>query len=128
MDFRNPPDEVIRKLLETSRTVAVVGLSPRPERPSHRVAAFLIGKGCRVFGVRPGVKHVLGSPCYSRLRDIPEKIDVVDVFRRSEAVPEHAEEAVALGVSVLWLQLGVIHQEAALRAKRAGLTVVMDRC
>jgi len=126
--FQNPNDEEIRALLERARTIAVVGLSPRPVRDSHAIARFLIEKGYRVFGVRPGCDEILGRPCYPMLGDVPEKIDLVDVFRRSQFVPGHVEEAIASGAAALWLQLGVIHEGAALRAKGQGLTVVMNRC
>jgi hypothetical protein len=126
--FRNPSDEEIRALLERSRTIAVVGLSPRPERDSNRIARYLIEQGYRVLGVRPGYEEILGRPCYPKLADVPEKIDLVNVFRRPVFVPGHAAEAVSARAGALWLQLGVIHQQAALVAKQAGMTVVMDRC
>ena len=127
-DFQNPSDPEIRALLEHARTIAVVGLSPRPARDSHAIARFLIEKGYRVFGVRPGCEEILGRPCYPKLSDVLEKIDLVDVFRRSEFVPGHVEEAIAAGAKALWLQLGVVHEAAALRAREQGLTVVMNRC
>jgi hypothetical protein len=126
--FHNPSDEEIRALLERSRIIALVGLSPRPERDSNRIARYLIEQGYRVLGVRPGYEEILGRPCYPKLADVPEKIDLVNVFRRPVFVPGHAAEAVSAGAGALWLQLGVIHQQAALAAKHAGMTVVMDRC
>jgi uncharacterized protein len=121
-------DADIRDILKRYRTFAVVGLSPRPDRDSHMVARFLQEHGYRVIPVRPGVDALLGEKCYPSLRDIPEKVEVVDLFRRSEAVPPFVEDAISIGAAVVWMQLGVIHEEAARRARDAGLQVVMDRC
>ena len=126
--FANPPDDVIREILATPRTIAVVGCSSNPLRDSHDIARLLQRRGHRVIPVNPAETAVLGERCWPALRDVPEKIDVVDVFRRSEFVAEIARDAVAVGARVLWLQLGVIDETAALEARRAGLTVVMDRC
>ena len=128
MLFQNPTDAEIRDILKKTRTIAVVGLSPRPERDSHRIASFLIREGYTVFGVRPGVHQILGRPCYPRLQEVPEPVDLVDVFRRPSAVAQHAEEAIAIAARTLWLQLGVVDEKAALRAAQAGLAVVMNRC
>ena len=122
------PSADTREILKEFRTFAVVGLSPRPHRDSHIVARFLQEHGYRVIPVNPGAESILGEKCYGSLRDIPEKVEVVDVFRRSDAVPPLVEEAVAIGAKVIWMQLGVVHEEAAERARRAGLLVVMDRC
>jgi predicted CoA-binding protein len=124
----NPSDERIRELLERSRTIAVVGLSPRPARPSHQVARYLIAAGYRVVPVNPGHAEILGLPCYPDLKAVPESIDIVDCFRRSDQVSAIAEDAVAVGAKVLWLQLGVVNGVAAEFAAQAGLAVVMDRC
>jgi predicted CoA-binding protein len=126
--FENPPDETIRDILAKPRTVAVVGCSPDPIRDSHRIARLLRDKGHRVIPVNPEASEVLGETCYPSLRDIPEPIDMVDVFRRSEFVSGVADEAMEIGAKILWLQLGVIDVDAAQRAEAAGLTVVMDRC
>ncbi len=120
--------EETREILKSFRTFAVVGLSPRPDRDSHIVARFLLERGYRVIPVRPGVDRILGERCYASLREVPEKVEVVDIFRRSEMVPPVVEEAIAVGAKVIWMQLGVIHEEAAERARNAGLQVVMDRC
>jgi predicted CoA-binding protein len=126
--FRNPPDAVIRAILAAPKTFAVVGCSPDPTRDSHRIARLLQQRGHRVIPVNPRADVVLGERCRPSLAAVGEPIDVVDVFRRPEAVPAIVDDAIAAGASVVWLQLGVVHEEAALRAQRAGLTVVMDRC
>ena len=126
--FANPPDDVIREILSTPKTIAVVGCSANPRRDSHDIARLLQRRGHRVIPVNPAETDVLGERCWPTLRDVPEPIDVVDVFRRPEFVAEVARDAIAVGARVLWLQLGVIDETAALEARRAGLTVVMDRC
>jgi predicted CoA-binding protein len=118
----------IKSILEESKTVAVVGLSPREERDSHRVAKYLQGQGYRIIPVNPNAEEILGERSYPDLGSVPEPIDIVDVFRRSEAVPEIVEEAIKVGARTVWMQQGVIHEEAAAHAREAGLQVVMDRC
>ncbi len=118
----------IKNILKESQTIAVVGLSPRAERDSHRVAKYLQSQGYRIIPVNPSADEILGERSYPDLASIPEPIDVVDVFRRSEAVPEIVEEAIKVGARTVWMQEGVIHEEAAARASEAGLQVVMDRC
>jgi predicted CoA-binding protein len=118
----------LRALLERARSVAVVGLSADPMRDSHGVAAYLKSQGYRILPVHPGLDRVLGEPCYARLADLPETPDVVDVFRRSDHVPEIVEQTIAIAAPVLWLQKGVVHVESAERARDAGIDVVMDRC
>ncbi len=115
-------------ILKDARTVAVVGLSPDPSRPSHVVASYLKRQGYRIIPVNPTVSEVLGERSYPDLRSVPEPVDVVDVFRRPEHVPAIVEEAIAIGAKAVWLQEGVVHEEAAQRARQAGLRVVMDRC
>ena len=122
------PDDSYLTILRTARTVAVVGLSPNPERPSHRVARYLQGQGYRIVPVNPTVESVLGERSYPSLAEIPEPVDVVDVFRRSEEVQPLVEEAVRIGAKVVWMQEGVVHEEEAATARAAGLAVVMDRC
>ena len=119
---------VIRRILDTARTIAVVGLSPNPLRPSYFVAFYLQRHGYRIVPVNPNETEILGEPCYPSLSAIPFPVDVVDVFRRSEFVPAIATEAVAIGAKALWLQFGVISAEGAAIAERGGLLVVMDRC
>lgn len=122
--------EVIGKLLADAKTVAVVGCSPKTERASHRVAAYLQRVGYRMIPVNPGQNEILGERCYSSLADIPKEVivDIVDVFRRSETVPPITEAAIERGTRALWLQIGVIHPEAERQAAEAGLIVVSDRC
>jgi uncharacterized protein len=116
------------EILQSARTVAVVGLSGKRYRPSYGVAEYLKREGYRVIPVNPEETEVLGEKCYPDLDSVPGEIDVVDVFRRSEFMPEIVEAAIRKGVKVIWMQEGVIHEEAARRAREAGLTVVMDRC
>lgn len=119
---------VIERLVRESRTVAVVGLSDRPGRPSLGVARYLVRAGLTVYPVNPALSSWEGLTAYKSLSDVPGPIDVVDVFRRPEFVPEVAREAVAVGAGALWMQLGVISEEAATIASEGGLDVVMDRC
>jgi predicted CoA-binding protein len=130
--FENPSPQAIGALLRRARTVAVVGLSPNENRPSHRVARAMQGFGWRIVPVRPAVSEVLGEPAYASLDDIPEalrrEIDLVDVFLASERVGPVVDRAIALGLPAIWLQDGVIDEAAAQRARDAGLTVVMNRC
>jgi predicted CoA-binding protein len=118
----------MEELLRSSRTLAVVGLSSNPMRPSNGVAEYMKRAGYQVIPVNPKETEVLGEKCYARLEDVPEKIDIVDIFRRSESVPEIVDAAIAVGARAVWMQEGVIHEEAAERARAAGLQVVMDRC
>lgn len=126
-EITNPPDPAIKEILGKCRTVAVVGLSADPARPSHRVAAFLKDRGFRIVPVNPNIDTALGEKCYPSLSDIPFRVDIVDVFRRSGHVPQIADEAAAIGAKVLWLQLGVVSREAAQKHKK-DMTVIMDRC
>lgn len=126
--FENPSDDSIRTILATPKIIAVVGCSPDPDRDSHRIAALLQAKGHRVIPVNPTSKEILGERCYASVREIPEKVDMVDVFRRPEFVDTIADDAIAVGAKILWLQLDVINESAARKAQQAGITVVMDRC
>jgi uncharacterized protein len=119
---------VEEKILNSSRTIAVVGLSSKPDRPSYRVASYLKEQGYKIVPVNPTEKHILGEICYPHLASIPESVDVVDIFRRAEDVPPIVEEATSIGAKAVWMQEGVINQEAANRARQAGLMVVMDKC
>lgn len=129
--FQNPSDEERKNLLKNAKNIAIVGLSDKPERTSHMIAAALQKAGYRIFPVNPmlvGKGKVLGEEPYATLAEIPESIDIVDVFRRSEFVPSIAEEAVQVKAKSLWLQQGVVHEEAAQYAMNQGLMVIMDRC
>ena len=125
----NPADERIKEILSTMKRVAVVGLSANPDRASHGIAKFLVGQGFEVIGVNPVLKEdVLGIKVYPSLDDVPGPVDVVDVFRRSDTVPPVMDEAIAMKAPVVWLQEGVVHEEAAATARAAGLDVIQDRC
>ena len=117
----------VRRVLEGMRTWAVVGASPDPGRDSNRIAGMLKARGYRVIPVNPNCDEILGEPAYARLADVPEPVDVVDVFRRSDEAGRHVDEAIEIGAGAVWLQLGVIDHAAAERARAAGLEVVMDR-
>ena len=110
------------------RRLAIVGLSANPYRPSHFVAVYMRSAGYDILPVNPREKEILGRPCYPSLRDVPPPVEIVDIFREPSAVPAIVDEAIAVGAKVIWMQLGVIHEEAARRALAAGLQVVMDRC
>lgn len=116
------------EILNSGRVVAVVGLSPKPERPSYRVASYLKRKGYKIIPVNPGEEEILGIPSYPDISSIPEPVDVVDIFRRSEEVPAIVDEAIKIGARAVWMQEGIIDEKAAARAREAGLRVVMDRC
>ncbi len=120
--------EAIRAILDECRNIAVVGLSSKPSRPSHGVAAYMQRQGYRVIPVNPNETWVLGEKAYPQLADVPERIDLVDVFRRSEEAGAAVDQAIAVGAKAVWLQEGVIDNAAARRALEAGLLVVMDRC
>lgn len=126
--FTNPSPDEIRALLREVKTIAVLGLSDNPERPSYRVARALQGFGYRVIPVRPGQSEVLGEKAYASLADLFAVPDLVDVFRAPEHVPGIVDECIAKGVKELWLQEGVVNEAAAEKARAAGMTVVMDRC
>jgi uncharacterized protein len=125
-----PEDRELRALLGDARTIAVVGLSSRPDRPSHRFASYLQSKGYRIIPVNPNETEVLGEPAYPSLRDLPPDVtvDVVDVFRRASETPDVARDAVAIGATALWLQEGIVNEEAYRIAADAGLDVVMGVC
>lgn len=132
MDHEAYPDTLLRSILTTARTIAIVGASPNPARPSHGVSLFLASRGFRVLAVNPGHGggELAGLPCYATLADAPGPIDMVDVFRASEFVAGVVDEALALEPKpkVIWLQLGVRDEAAAAKAEAAGVTVIMDRC
>ncbi|MBU0676311.1 MAG: CoA-binding protein [Proteobacteria bacterium] len=118
----------IQKVLQDFRTIAVVGLSPKENRPSNQVARYLLAAGYTIFPVNPGQREILGLPCYGSLEEIPTPVDIVDIFRRPEDIPPIVESAISVGAKVIWMQLGIVHDQAAARAEASGLTVIMDRC
>jgi predicted CoA-binding protein len=121
-------ESAIAELLASSKTIAVVGLSSKTFRPSFGVSQYLQSAGYRIIPVNPNESSILGEKCYARLEDIPEKIDIVDIFRRSELVPEVVDAAIQIGARAVWMQEGVTDELSAARARRAGLFVVMDLC
>jgi uncharacterized protein len=128
MSHLNPGPDEIRQMLRSIHSIAVIGLSPKPTRPSFRVAQAMQSHGYRIIPVRPLVKEVLGEPAWPDLESLPFAVDLVDVFRAPEHVPAIVDSCIELGLPRLWLQDGVIHEEAAQRARAAGITVVMNRC
>ena len=126
--FQNPDDEAIRQLLEHVRRIAVVGLSPKPHRDSHRVARYLLDRGYEIVPVYPREEQILGQKVHRRVQDVAGAVDLVDVFRRGEDLPEVIDDAITARAGALWLQFGCIDEDGARRARDAGLTVVMDRC
>ena len=124
--MNNP--ELIAEMLENSKTIAVVGISNKPDRPSYHVVTEMQRRGYRIIPVNPALQQVLGETCYPSLRDIPFVVDLVDVFRAPEFVPQIVEDAIAIGAKYLWLQEGVVHLEAIARAEANGIQVVADHC
>jgi predicted CoA-binding protein len=124
----SPQPDPIADLLKRSKTIAVVGLSNSPLRPSHGVSAYMQTNGYRIIPVNPKIKGALGEKAYASLLDVPEKIDIVNIFRRPEFVEEVVDQAIRLEVPAIWMQEEVIHQKAAEKARKAGIFVVMDRC
>jgi predicted CoA-binding protein len=123
-----PEDKELKKLFHDTKTIAVVGLSDNGSKPSNRVAAYLKRHGYKIVPVNPGAEEILGEKSYPDLKSIPIPVDVVDVFRRPEFIPEVADAAVEIGAKVLWLQQGITHEEAAKKARAAGLMVIQDAC
>ncbi|MBF0551838.1 MAG: CoA-binding protein [Deltaproteobacteria bacterium] len=121
-------DEELLAVLRSARTIAVVGASPKPVRDSHRVTNYLIEQGFDVYPVNPGQEEILGRTCYPNLAAVPVKVDIVDVFINPERVEPIVDEAIAVGAKAVWMQLGIIHNPAAQKARDAGLAVVMNRC
>ena len=128
MLFQNPPTSQIRSILLQAKTIAVVGISEREDRASNYVSDYMQSQGYKIYPVNPNIEEWFGSKSYESIEDVPDKIDIVDVFRRSTSVMPVAEDAVASGAKVLWLQQGIVNQEAATFALDKGLTVVMDSC
>ncbi len=128
MSYENPTRDQIRELLQQSKTIAVVGCSDNPERTSYQIAQAMQAKGYRIIPVNPNAERILDETCYPNLAAVPEPIDIVNVFRRSETVVPIAKEAVQVGAKTFWLQLGIVNEEAGRIAKEGGLAVIMDRC
>lgn len=128
MTFENPSREHIKELLANAGNIAVVGLSDKPDRTSYMVSAAMQNRGYRIIPVNPNAEQILGEKCYPSLSDIPEPVDIVNVFRRADQVVPVAEEAVKIGAKVFWLQLDIVNEEAGRIASSAGLEVIMDRC
>ncbi len=126
--LQNPSTEEIKRILSENKTIAVVGLSPKWNRPSHFAAKYMKEHGYKIIPVNPGYDEILGEKCYKTLLDIPEHVDIVDIFRRSKDVPPIVDDAIRIGAKVVWMQLTVVNEEAAQKAREAGLEVVMDRC
>jgi len=118
----------IKEIITRYKNIAVVGLSPDPGKPSYEVAAYLQRAGFRIIPVNPACQEILGERCYPTLADIPDEVEIVDVFRRSEFLPDIVEQAIAKGAKVVWMQEGIVNESAAARAEGAGLAVVMDHC
>ncbi|NIA05236.1 MAG: CoA-binding protein [Proteobacteria bacterium] len=118
----------IKAVLQENTIIAVVGLSPKPSRPSYQVAAYLQQAGYRIIPVNPGQREILGQPCYPDLGAIPGRVEVVDIFRRPELVEPVVRDAIAIHARVVWMQQGIVNEQAAALAEEAGLTVIMDRC
>ena len=126
---KNAGDAEVKQILSESKVIAVVGLSDKPDRPSYGVAEYLQSHGFRIIPVNPVVKeNILGEKTYASLKEIPEKVDIVDIFRKPEAVPEIVAEAIAIGAKTIWMQDGIVHNAAAEQARSAGLKVVMNKC
>ncbi len=128
MPFTNPEPDEIKALLQRVKTIAVVGYSPKPVRPSHNIARQMQAFGFRIIPVRPGISEGLGEKAYRDLASVPERIDLVNVFRASEYVPEVVDECLRLELTNIWMQENIWNEEAAERAQAGGMTVVMDRC
>ncbi len=124
----NPPDDAIKSILEESGTIAIVGLSDKPERDSYRVARYLKDHGYTIIPVNPTKTEILGEKSYPDLASIPTPIDIVDVFRKVDAIPEIVDEAIRVKAKVVWMQLGLAHNESARKATEAGLSVVQSKC
>jgi uncharacterized protein len=127
-DGVEPGADPIAEILKRYKTIAVVGLSSNPARPSHGVASYIQGAGYRIIPVNPNEREVLGEKSYPRVEDVPEKIEIVDIFRRAEDVPPVVEGAIRVGANVVWMQLGIVNDGAGEKARAAGITVVMDAC
>ena len=128
IDDINPSPEEIRQFLKDAKKIAVVGLSPKEDRPSNRVAKYLIEHGYEIVPVNPGQKEILGVKCYRTISEIPFNVDIADLFLNASRVPDAVDQAIEKGIKVVWMQLGIFHREAGERAVNSGARVIMDRC
>lgn len=126
--FKNPSTEEIKKFLNTVKNVAIVGISDKPERASFQVASYLQVQGYKIFPVNPVLKEVLGEKAYPTLQALPQKVDIAVIFRKPEDLPEVVNQAVTAKIQKIWIQLGIVNNEAAMKAQKSGLQVIMDRC
>ena len=124
----HPPSEGIKDILDKCNKIAIVGISPKEQRISNKVARYLIGKGYEIIPINPGQRNILGKPCYKMLKDIPFPIDMVNLFVNSARVPPFVDQAIELGVYAIWMQSGITHTKSAKKAKKRGIQVVMDKC
>lgn len=125
---KNPPPEEVVKILETHKRIAVVGCSPKPWRDSHKVARYLLENGYDVIPVNPGQREILGKTCYKSLKDVPDGVEVVDIFLNPKRVPPVVDQAIEIGAKTVWMQLGVVDNASAEKAREHGIQVVMNRC
>jgi predicted CoA-binding protein len=128
MPDKNPPSEEMVEMLKKFTRIAVVGCSPKPSRDSHKVARYLLEKGYDVIPVNPGQREILGKTCYKSLRDIPEGVEMVDIFLNPKRVPPVVDQAIEIGAKAVWMQLGVVDNDSAAKARDHGMQVVMNRC
>ncbi len=128
IDYIDPSPEEIRLILENAKKIAVIGLSPKEERPSNRVAKYLMEHGYDIIPVNPGQKEIFSIKCYSSISDIPFEVDVADLFLNPDRIPSAVDQAIKKGIKVIWMQLGIYHHEAARKAVNSGVKVIMDRC
>jgi predicted CoA-binding protein len=124
----NATDAEIADILRKAKTIAVIGASLKPERPSHWISIYLKEQGYTVIPVNPGLSEVLGDKCYKNLTEVPDSVDIVDIYRDPSAVPDIVDEAIAKKAKVIWMQEGIVHNEAAAKARAAGLTVIQNKC
>lgn len=124
----NPPSNEIKKILKTCKKIAIVGISPKEERDSNKVAKYLMEKGYEIVPVNPGQKKILGRRCFKAFKDIPFQVDLVDLFLNPSRIPTVVDQIIEKGVNVIWMQLGVVHNESAEKARKAGIQVVMNKC
>jgi len=128
IDDINPSPQKIREILQKSKKIAVVGLSPKEDRPSNRVAKYLSEHGYDIVPVNPGQKEILGKKCYPSIVDLPFDVDIADLFLNAKRIPDAVDQAIEKGIKVIWMQLGIYHQEAGEKASASGATVIMDKC